>query len=262
MSVSEHVLDVDGLRKVYEPRSGNAPFEAISNVSFTVNSGEFVCVIGPSGAGKSTLLRCMSGLLPVTSGSVRFNGQPLTGVPDGLSIVFQDYSRSLFPWLSVAANVAVPLKVEGVKRPDRDERIHHVLASVGLPSSGKMYPWQLSGGMQQRVALARSLVRRPSLLLMDEPFASVDAQSRFNLEDLVLQVRKEYDTTIVLVTHDIDEAIYLGDKVVVLSNSPSVVLETIAVPFGAERNQASTRSTAQFGEMRTRLLGLLSPGST
>jgi NitT/TauT family transport system ATP-binding protein len=250
------ILAVQQLRQVYGAGTPGAR-EAIRDVSFSVQHGEFICVVGPSGAGKTTLLRSLSGLLPPTSGQVLFENQPLTRVPDRLSVVFQDYSRSLFPWLSVQSNVAIPLKVAKVDRAERAPRIQEVLTAVGLPDVGKQYPWQLSGGMQQRVALARSLADQPELLLMDEPFASVDAQTRFDLEDLILRVRSDYDMTIVLVTHDIDEALYLGDRVVVLSGSPSTVRKIIEVPFGQPRSQATTRSSQEFGELRTELLSLL-----
>jgi NitT/TauT family transport system ATP-binding protein len=250
------ILAVQQLRQVYGAGTPGAR-EAIRDVSFSVQHGEFICVVGPSGAGKTTLLRSLSGLLPPTSGQVLFENQPLTRVPDRLSVVFQDYSRSLFPWLSVQSNVAIPLKVAKIGRAERAPRIQEVLTAVGLPDVGKQYPWQLSGGMQQRVALARSLADQPELLLMDEPFASVDAQTRFDLEDLILRVRADYDMTIVLVTHDIDEALYLGDRVVVLSGSPSTVRKIIEVPFGQPRSQATTRSSQEFGELRTELLSLL-----
>ena len=199
------VLSIRDLRQVYNLGSAEER-EAIANISFSVQPGEFVCIVGPSGAGKTTLLRCLSGLLKPTGGEVRFEGHRLDKVPDRLSVVFQDYSRSLFPWLTVAGNIAVPLKVAGLGETQRKARIEEVLHAVGLGAVGKQYPWQLSGGMQQRVAIARSLAHQPELLLMDEPFASVDAQTRFDLEDLILRVRGEYNVTVVLVTHDIDEA--------------------------------------------------------
>jgi NitT/TauT family transport system ATP-binding protein len=250
------VLSIRDLRQVYNAGRANER-EAISNISFAVQRGEFVCIVGPSGAGKTTLLRCLSGLLSPTSGDVFFEGRRLEKVPDRLSVVFQDYSRSLFPWFTVAGNVAIPLKVAGVKRVEREARIAEVLRAVGLDEVGKHYPWQLSGGMQQRVAIARSLAHQPDLLLMDEPFASVDAQTRFELEDLILRVRVAYHITVVLVTHDIDEALYLADRVVVLSDSPSRVRAVLDVPLERPRNQLQTRSAGQFGELRGQLLKLV-----
>lgn len=255
--IGRPLLQVNGLRKVYSGRKGGAAHEAIADVSFDVTYGEFVCVVGPSGAGKTTLLKCLAGLQPTTEGTVAFRGHELKGVPEGLGVVFQDYGRSLFPWFTVAHNIEIPLQAARIKRSQRVAEVAHVLESVGLPDAGDRYPWQLSGGMQQRVALARALARGPSLLVMDEPFASVDAQSRFSLEDLVLKLRAEYDMTVVLVTHDIDEAIYLGDQVVVLSGSPSRVREVIPVAFDKPRSQSETRSSPEFGLLRRRVLDLL-----
>jgi NitT/TauT family transport system ATP-binding protein len=252
----EPVLSVRQLRKAYNVGKANEKL-AIEDVTFDVAKGEFVCVVGPSGAGKTTLLRCLSGLLHPTSGEVRFEGTPLQTVPDRLSVVFQDYSRSLFPWLTVNKNVAVPLKVAGVAKDKREARIAEVLHAVGLGDVGKNYPWQLSGGMQQRVAIARALAHQPDMLLMDEPFASVDAQTRFDLEDLILQVRAQLDITVVLVTHDIDEAVYLADRVVVLSGAPSVVEEIVPVPLERPRNQLVTRSSETFGQLRRHLMELV-----
>ena len=253
---SAPVLSVEKLSKTY---NAGKPTEraAVADVSFQVAKGEFVCVVGPSGAGKTTLLRCLSGLMPPTSGDLRFEGAPLLKVPDRLSVVFQDYSRSLFPWLTINRNVAVPLRVAGVKKEQREARIHEVLHSVGLGDVGKSYPWQLSGGMQQRVAIARALAHQPDMLLMDEPFASVDAQTRFDLEDLILRVRNEYNITIVLVTHDIDEAVYLGDRVVVLTGVPSKVQEIVDIPLERPRTQLTTRSDEAFGRLRRHLMELV-----
>jgi NitT/TauT family transport system ATP-binding protein len=252
------VLDVKSLRKVF---NAGRPDErtAIDDVSFTIAKGEFVCVVGPSGAGKTTLLRCISGLAAPSSGTVRFEGRDLTAVPDEIGVVFQDYGRSLFPWFTNGRNIALPLRARKVARPERDKRVREVLEAVGLGHVEKQYPWQLSGGMQQRVAIARTLSYRPDLLLMDEPFASVDAQTRFDLEDLILRVRKDAGITVVLVTHDIDEAIYLADRIVVLTGSPSRVREILEVPLGPDRDQVTTRSSEEFLALRKHLLSLVMP---
>ena len=171
--------------------------------------------------------------------------------------MFQDYGRSLFPWLTVARNVDLPLRVRGVQRAARAGRVAEVLASVGLADAGGQYPWQLSGGMQQRVAIARALAYRPDLLLMDEPFASVDAQTRFELEDLILRVRDEFGVTVVFVTHDIDEAIYLADRIVVLSKSPGRVAEIVDVTLPRPRDQIATKADEAFARYREHLLGLV-----
>lgn len=255
------VLAVEGLRKTYNEGTDHAN-TAVADVSFDVGRGEFVCIVGPSGAGKTTLLRCISGLAAPSGGRVQFEGEPLSSVPSQLGLVFQDYSRSLYPWMTNAKNVALPLAARGVGRHERAARAEEVLASVGLGHVGKKYPWELSGGMQQRVAIARALSYRPELLLMDEPFASVDAQTRFDLEDLVLQVRAELGITVVVVTHDIDEAIYLSDRIVVLSKNPSVVREIVPVPLGSERSQVQTRASDEFLQLRAHLLSLVMPAAT
>jgi len=257
-TATETVLAVDGLRKIYDEGTDQANM-AIDTVSFDVDKGEFVCIVGPSGAGKTTLLRCISGLATPSAGTVTFEGRPLTAVPEQLGLVFQDYSRSLYPWLTNGDNVALPLTARGISRSERASRVAESLQSVGLGHVEKRYPWELSGGMQQRVAIARALSYRPELLLMDEPFASVDAQTRFDLEDLILKVRRDLGITVVLVTHDIDEAIYLSDRIVVLSKNPSVVREVVEVGLGDERSQVQTRSSAPFLTLRNHLLSLVMP---
>ncbi|HEY7486649.1 MAG TPA: ABC transporter ATP-binding protein [Streptosporangiaceae bacterium] len=252
---TDQVLSVRSLRKAYQV--GGAERVAVADVSFDVLRGEFVCVVGPSGAGKTTLLRCMSGLATPTSGEALFEGQALRRVPEQVGVVFQDYGRSLYPWLTVGRNIALPLKVRGVDKPTRTTRINEVLGAVGLAGEARQYPWQLSGGMQQRVAIARSLVYRPELLLMDEPFASVDAQTRFELEDLILRVRDEFNVTVVFVTHDIDEAVYLADRVVVLSSSPGVVREVVDVSLPRPRDQFTTKKDERFAELRRHILELV-----
>jgi len=247
------MLAVSDLGHTYEAKDGS--HDAIDGLSFTVDAGELVCVVGPSGCGKSTLLRSIAGLIRPTRGSLSLHGTPVDGVPSDLAVVFQDYSRSLFPWLSVQRNVEFPLRE--LSRADRASRAADALAAVGLEKAGRKYPWQLSGGMQQRVAIARALAYRPALLLMDEPFASVDAQTRFELEDLLLKVRREQDTTVLLVTHDIDESVYLGDRVLVLSKSPATVVAALDVPLGTDRDQIITRSSEEFVELRAKVAGLL-----
>ena len=249
------VMSMRHVRKVYGSTAG--PRTALQDISFDVARGEFVCVVGPSGAGKTTLLRCLAGLIPPTSGEALFEGIPLRSVPEGIGVVFQDYSRSLFPWLTVTRNIELPLRVRGLRRAERASRVAEVLASVGLADAGGQYPWQLSGGMQQRVAIARALAYRPDLLLMDEPFASVDAQTRFELEDLILRVRESSGVTVIFVTHDIDESVYLADRVVVLSRSPGVVTEIIDITLPRPRDQRATKGDQAFGRYREHLLDLV-----
>src|SRR5690606_22352325 len=248
------MLTVSGLGHRYGGKTGHL---AIDDLSFTVRTGELACIVGPSGCGKSTMLRCISGLITPTTGEVHLQGEQVEGVPADLAVVFQDYSRSLFPWLSVRSNVEFPLRNRGLGKAERRERAEQALESVGLAGAGKKYPWQLSGGMQQRVAIARALACRPALLLMDEPFASVAAQTRFELEDLLLRARKQFDSTVLLVTHDIDESIYLADRVLVLSKSPASVIADLPVPLGDDRDQITTRQSETFIQLRSEVAKLL-----
>jgi NitT/TauT family transport system ATP-binding protein len=243
------MLDVRGLKKVYE--GSGRRVEAVRDLTFTVGAGELVCLVGPSGCGKTTLLKCVSGLLTPTAGQVLLSGVPVSGPPPGMAFVFQEYGRSLFPWMRVGENVELPLKQKDVTRARRRELVADALESVGLTDAAGAYPWQLSGGMQQRVAIARALAYEPDVLLMDEPFAAVDAQTRADLEDLVRGLWRERGMTILFVTHDIDEAVYLGERVVVLSASPTVVQEQLKVELPAERDQLHTRVDPRFAELRT-----------
>ncbi|TPQ16698.1 ABC transporter ATP-binding protein [Streptomyces sporangiiformans] len=223
----------------------------LDDISLTVPDGQLLCVVGPSGCGKSTLLRTVAGLLPVREGAISIDGEPVAGVPERLAVVFQDYGRSLFPWLSVRENVALPLRRRGMGRAERRDEAERMLERVGLDGAGRRHPWQLSGGMQQRVAIARALVCRPSLLLMDEPFGSLDAQTREDLEDLLLEVHRAEGTTIVFVTHDIDESVYVGDRVVVLSAGPgSRVVLDLPVVLPGKREQIGTRGLPEFVGLR------------
>ena len=178
-----------------------------------MNAGELVCIVGPSGCGKTTLLKCIAGLLRPTSGVVELDGKTVTAPPPSMALVFQEYGRSLYPWLTVRGNVELPLKHKKLSRADRDRLIDDALAAVGLDHAAKSYPWQLSGGMQQRVAIARAVAYQPEVLIMDEPFAAVDAQTRADLEDLVRTLHRERGMSILFVTHDIDESVYLGERV-------------------------------------------------
>jgi NitT/TauT family transport system ATP-binding protein len=245
------MLKVSHLSKTYG--SGENATQAIGDISFEVNPGEFVCIVGPSGCGKTTLLKTMSGLLPATSGTVELEGQRVIGPPERMALVFQDYSRSLFPWMTVAANVDFPLRRKPVSKRERQQAVHEALESVALGGFEGKYPWQLSGGMQQRVAIARGLAYRPEILLMDEPFASVDAQTRADLEDLVLRIRHDYHVTVLFVTHDIDESVYMADRVVILSPRPTVVRETLDVPLPRPRDQVTTKELPEFAHLRAHI---------
>ncbi|SEE79095.1 NitT/TauT family transport system ATP-binding protein [Streptomyces sp. 3213] len=243
------LLDVSGLKKVYE--GSGRRVEAVRDLTFTVDAGELVCLVGPSGCGKTTLLKCMGGLLTPTAGEVLLSGRKVSGPPPGMAFVFQEYGRSLFPWMRVGENVELPLKQKDLSKARRRALVADALESVGLADAAGAYPWQLSGGMQQRVAIARALAYEPEVLLMDEPFAAVDAQTRADLEDLVRGLWRERGITILFVTHDIDEAVYLGERVVVLSASPTVVQEQLKVDLPVERDQLHTRVAPRFAELRT-----------
>ncbi|SDO23639.1 NitT/TauT family transport system ATP-binding protein [Cryobacterium flavum] len=242
------LLQVRGLRKTYEVR--NDPIEAIRRLTFDIHAGDLVCIVGPSGAGKTTLLRSLAGLLTPSGGSAKLDGEEIVEPPKGMAVVFQEYARSLFPWLTIAQNVALPLKAQGVDRATRAEKTAKALEAVGLADVAKRYPWQLSGGMQQRVALARAVAYEPRILLMDEPFAAVDAQTRADLEDLVRNLWHRLGLTVLFVTHDIDESIYLGQRVLVLSNRPTEILDDIAINLPDERDQLTTRNEPEFARLR------------
>ena len=246
------ILRVDHLSKAYGTDS--TAVTAIDDISLDLRQGELLCIVGPSGCGKTTLLRCLAGLLPPSSGTVTLSDAPVLAPPRAMALVFQDYSRSLLPWLDVTGNVTLPLKARKLPPAERNELAREALASVGLASDARKYPWQLSGGMQQRAAIARALAYQPEILLMDEPFASVDAQTRADLEDLLLDIWTQRRITVVLVTHDIDEAVYLADRVVVLTRAPSVVQDTVAVDLPRPRTQLATKELPAFAHHRTHLL--------
>ena len=245
-------VQVTGLCKVFG--TGETARTVLGSVDFAVAKGEYVSVVGPSGSGKTTVLRCIAGLLAPTAGEIRVAGVPVVDTPESLAVVFQDYSRSLMPWLSIAGNVMLPLRGKGIEARERRERASEALHAVGLGHTLKQYPWQLSGGMQQRVAIARALAYRPKALLMDEPFASVDAQTRSDLEDLVLRLKKQFDMTVISITHDIDEAIYMSDRVIVLGGAPATVADSVPVDLGADRDQITTKSDPLFAQLRARVL--------
>jgi NitT/TauT family transport system ATP-binding protein len=238
------MVDIAGLGHAY---AGQA---VLREVSVTVRRGELVSIVGPSGCGKSTLLRAVAGLIQPGHGRILIGGVPVAGVPEGLAVVFQEYGRSLLPWLTVRDNVALPLRRRGGSKAERRSAATTALEAVGLAGAADKHPWQLSGGMQQRVAIARALAYRPALLLMDEPFGSVDAQTREDLEDLLLAVRGT-DMTILFVTHDIDESVYLGDRVIVLGGAPAGVLADLPVRLPTRGDQIATRELPEFVRLRT-----------
>jgi NitT/TauT family transport system ATP-binding protein len=249
------ILEIKGLSKTYG--TGATATHAVGNVSFSMEESEFVCVVGPSGCGKTTLLKCIGGLLRPSAGEVLLRGSPVTEPPERMALVFQEYSRSLMPWMSVRNNVLLPLRHKQLSKRERNSLVEDALGAVGLVRFMDRYPWQLSGGMQQRVAIARALAYQPTILLMDEPFASVDAQTRGDLEDLVLHVRHEFGITILFVTHDIDESVYLSDRVIALTHSPTEVKEEIAVPLPRPRDQIATKAMPDFARLRSHVYRLI-----
>jgi NitT/TauT family transport system ATP-binding protein len=248
------VLKVTELTKTYG--HGTKAVQAIGGLNFEVPTGKFVSIVGPSGAGKTTLLKCLCGLLKPTTGSVAVDGAEVAGPPASMALVFQDYRASLMPWFSIARNVGLPLEGK-ISSKEIKERVDAALQSVGLGHSHDKYPWQLSGGMQQRVAIARAVAYQPSILLMDEPFASVDAQTRADLEDLTLRVQRQTGATVLFVTHDVDEAVYLSDQVVVMTSAPSTVRSIVDIDLPRDRDQITTKSQPRFTELRRDILTMI-----
>src|ERR687897_501360 len=249
------MLKVEHLGKTYG--EGQQAVEAIGDLAFEVHEKEFVCIVGPSGCGKTTLLKCISGLLTPTRGEIRLHDQRIDGPPERMALVFQEYGRSLYPWMSVRQNVAFPLRRKRLQKQEAAQLVERAVESVDLTGFLDRYPWELSGGMQQRVAIARALAYQPEILLMDEPFASVDAQTRGDLEDLVLRVREQYGVTVLFVTHDIDESVYLADRIIVLTPSPTEVREVLGVDLPHPRDQVDTKELPEFARLRAHVYRLI-----
>jgi NitT/TauT family transport system ATP-binding protein len=245
------MLEVVHLKKTYVGRGRETP--AVRDLDFSVRDGEFVSIVGPSGCGKTTMLRCVAGLLPASGGKVVLDGQPVTRPPQEMVLVFQDYSRSLCAWRSVHGNVAFALEPGKLGREERERRIREALGTVGLVDFADHYPFELSGGMQQRLQIARALAYRPKILLMDEPFGSLDALTRAELEDQLLAIWTANPKTVVFVTHDIEEAVYLSDRVLILSARPCAVLEELTIDLPRPRDQIETRSLERFAGYRNRV---------
>jgi NitT/TauT family transport system ATP-binding protein len=214
--------------------AGADAFEAVSGLDFSIAPGELICILGPSGCGKSTLLGALAGHLPITAGRLTVDGQPIQGPSPDRGMVFQQHT--LFPWKRVRDNVAFGPKMRGLAKAERDRAANAILNLVGLSGFETFYPAQLSGGMQQRVEIARVLINQPRVLLMDEPFSALDAQTRGMMQEVLLDIWSKIPTTTVFVTHDIDEALFLADRVVVMSARPGRVIEDITLPFGRPRS--------------------------
>ncbi|WP_198414810.1 ABC transporter ATP-binding protein [Piscinibacter terrae] len=250
----EVVLETRGLGKVY--RGPNGETEALRDIDVRVHRREFVCVIGPSGCGKSTLIRILAGLEKASSGQVLLDGAPVAGPGRDRGMVFQGYS--LFPWLTVKRNVMFGPLMAGSSRTMAESRAREWLELVGLTKFADAFPHQLSGGMRQRVAIARALANEPRILLMDEPFGALDAQTRAKMQKHLLDIWRNVDITVLFITHDLDEAVYLADRILVLKAHPGEVQEVIEVPVPRPR-LAEQCAGAEFMATKARLEQLIHP---
>jgi NitT/TauT family transport system ATP-binding protein len=242
--MTNELLRVNHVSKVWSPGTSRA-VTALDDIDFSVRNEEFAVIIGPSGCGKSTLLYMIAGLEMPTGGEMTLEGKSIAGTSPDRSLIFQD--PSLFPWLSVIDNVEWGLRIRGVPKAERRDRARHFLHQVGLSDCHKKYPHELSGGMKQRVAIARALCLEPKVLLMDEPFAALDVQTRYKLQNFLLEIWEQTKTTIVFVTHHIDEAINLADWVLVLTARPGKVLEKVNITLSRPRSVGSK----EFDEYRS-----------
>jgi NitT/TauT family transport system ATP-binding protein len=226
-------------------------------INFDVREGEFLCIVGSSGSGKTTLLRVLAGLAHPAEGKVLFAGAEISGPSRDRAIIFQDYSKALLPWRTVRGNVALSLEARNVPAAEQDVIVDELLGIMGLSRAKEQFPSQLSGGMQQRVQIARCLAQDPKLLLMDEPFGALDAMTRQSLQDEILQLVADKKIATIFITHDLEEAIYLGDRVIVLGGSPAGIMETMEIDLPRPRNQLTTREDGRFLAYRHRLFEML-----
>jgi NitT/TauT family transport system ATP-binding protein len=262
METKKYKLSVHNLARAFYSPQGEK-IDALKDVNFEVEDafspqgrdiGEFRVLLGPSGCGKSTLLRMIAGLDKPDSGEILVNGQPITGPSKDRGMVFQKYTS--FPWLTVEENVEYGMRINGVPAAQRKETAEKLLKAVGLSEFAGVYPETLSGGMQQRVAIARTLALRPSVILMDEPFGALDAQTRSEMQQLLLQIWDETACTILFVTHDVEEAVYLADRIFIMSSHPGTIVEDVQVPFERPRNLELKESSA-FHDLQHYVLGSL-----
>ncbi len=240
------MLTVENLNKTYDSHGSQTP--ALVDINLSIAEGEFLCLLGPSGCGKSTLLKIIAGLIPATSGRIAINGKAVSGPGPERAVVFQDYA--LFPWMTVRDNVEFGLEARKLPAAERRGVSSRLLKVVGLSDFAERFPHQLSGGMKQRVSIARALAVDPSLLLMDEPFGALDAQTRQLLQDELLRIWREYRKTVVFVTHSIEEAIYLSDRIVVMTARPGRVKQIVMVPELRPRDMASVEMNQRQREVR------------
>ena len=248
------------VNKVFNIKQGNEKnsqiqFTALQDINLEVKKGEFMVIVGPSGCGKSTLLDLLGGLTKPTSGKILIDGKSITGPNLDRGIVFQQYA--LFPWRTAQANIEFGLEAKGISKSERSERAKYYLSLVGLSGFENRYPHELSGGMKQRIAIARSLAYDPDVLLMDEPFAALDAQTRETLQSELLSIWEKTKKTIVFITHGIDEAVYLGQRVAVMTSRPGQIKQVIDVPFDSRASEEDLRSNPEFPKIRHRIWTLL-----
>lgn len=249
-------LEAQAVRKIFD--NGGAPVEALHHISFTVTQNEFSVFLGPSGCGKSSLIRIIGGLEQTTSGNLLVEGRPVNGPGPERGVVFQTYTS--FPWLTVEANIEFGLKSIRVPAVERNEIVRRWIESMGLTGFEKAYPSALSGGMRQRVAIARTLAMRPNLLLLDEPFAALDAQTRWDMQELLTNIWARHPTTVVFVTHDLREAVYLADRVFVMSPRPSTILKILKINLPRPRRREIMLSM-EFRRLEAELFDLLASNS-
>jgi ABC-type nitrate/sulfonate/bicarbonate transport system ATPase subunit len=250
----ENILELKGVSKTFVMPDGRE-FEAIRDVNLTIedepDKGEFRVFLGPSGCGKSTILNIVAGLYPPSRGEALLRGKPIAGAGPDRGMVFQSYSS--YPWLSVLENVAFGLKLRGVPQREREQIARSLIKKVGLEGSEKKYPKQLSGGMRQRVAIARTLAVKPEIILMDEPFGALDVQTRLGMQNLINELWEEIGGTILFVTHDIAEAVYLADRIHILSAGPGTVVDEVVVDLPLHRTE-DLKQSARFIELENLVL--------
>jgi len=257
MSSAIHIQNVGKTFAVKSPgrRRASETFVALENINLEIKPGEFFAIVGPSGCGKSTLLDLLGGLTLPTSGRILIGGEVIRGPALDRGLVFQQYA--LFPWRTAQKNVEFGLEAKGVAPRERTETAKHFLAMVGLAEFGGRYPHELSGGMKQRVAIARSLAYDPDVLLMDEPFAALDAQTRENLQGELLRIWEKSGKTIVFITHGIDEAVYLGQRVAVMTSRPGRIKQVIDIPLESRSRDEDLRAAPEFARLRHEIWSLL-----
>lgn len=245
--VEPMTVRINNVGKTFPSRIGD-PLVALEDISIEIERGEFLCILGPSGCGKTTLLRLVAGLDRPTSGEIIVEGKSVTGPDPRLAMIFQEYS--LYPWRTVRGNIAFGLQMRGMPREERDERVNHFIQLVGLEGFGDSYPYELSGGMRQRVAVARALATDPAVLLMDEPFGALDAQTRNRMQKELLLIWEKTKKTVIFVTHSVDEAVYIADRILVLSTRPGRVAGIYDIDIPRPRN----RTSVEFAKIRRDVL--------